>query len=45
MWGDAEKARQVVQEVKELKRWLEPYQGLRKRLDDAQALNDMAEVC
>ncbi len=44
MWGDAEKARQVVQEVKELKRWLEPYQGLRKRLDDAQALNDMAEV-
>ncbi len=44
IWGDAERARQVVQEVKELKRWLEPYQGLRKRLDDAQALNDMAEV-
>jgi peptide chain release factor 2 len=44
IWGDAERARQVVQEVKEVKRWLEPYQGLRKRLDDAQALNDMAEV-
>ncbi|HUL02095.1 MAG TPA: peptide chain release factor 2 [Gemmatimonadales bacterium] len=44
MWTDQEKARQVVGQVKEIKRWLEPYQGLRKRLDDAQALSEMAEA-
>jgi peptide chain release factor 2 len=44
VWADPEKARQVVLEVKSIKRWLEPYEALRKRLDDAQALNDMAEA-
>ena len=44
VWGDPERARQVVDEVKSLKRWLEPYGVLRKRLDDAQALNDLAEA-
>ena len=44
IWADAEKARQVVQEVKELKRWLDPYRALRKRLDDAQGLSELAEI-
>jgi peptide chain release factor 2 len=44
VWSDPERARQLVQEVKELKRWLEPYNALRKRLDDAQSLNEMAEA-
>src|SRR6266704_3983847 len=43
VWADQGRARQVVQEVKELKRWLEPYHALRKRLDDAQALSELAE--
>jgi len=44
VWADPEKARQVVQEVKEVRRWLEPYQALRKRLDDARALQELAEA-
>jgi peptide chain release factor 2 len=44
VWGDPERARQIVEEVKSLKRWLDPYGSLRKRLDEAQALNDMAEA-
>src|SRR5581483_7631543 len=44
VWGDPERARQIVEEVKTLKRWLEPYGGLRKRIDEAQALNEMAEA-
>ena len=32
VWADPEKARVVVQEVKELKRWVEPYHALRNRL-------------
>jgi len=44
IWTDQEKARLVVGEVKEIKRWLEPYHALRKRLDDAQALSEMAEA-
>jgi peptide chain release factor 2 len=43
LWADQEKARRVVADVKELKRWIEPYQALRKRLDDARALNELAE--
>src|SRR2546429_8386059 len=35
VWADPERARQVVDEVKTLKSWLEPYNALRKRLDDA----------
>jgi peptide chain release factor 2 len=44
IWADQDKARLAVGEVKEIKRWLEPYQALRKRLDDAQALNEMVEA-
>jgi peptide chain release factor 2 len=44
VWADPERARQVVDEVKSLKRSLEPYGALRKRLDDAGALNDLAEA-
>ncbi len=43
MWANAEKAGQAVQEVKELKRWLEPYRAVRKRFEDAQALQQLAE--
>jgi peptide chain release factor 2 len=43
VWADQERARQVVQEVKELKRWVEPYQALHKRLEDARSLNELAE--
>jgi len=41
VWADPEKARVVVQEVKELKRWVEPYHAVRKRLEDARALFDL----
>ena len=44
IWADQDKARVAVGEVKEIKRWLEPYQALRKRLDDAQALSEMVEA-
>ncbi|HEX4575473.1 MAG TPA: peptide chain release factor 2 [Gemmatimonadales bacterium] len=43
IWADQERARGVVQEVKELKRWLEPYEALRKRLEEARSLNQLAE--
>src|SRR5437667_318091 len=33
VWADPERAGQVVQEIKGLKRWLEPYQAVKKRLD------------
>src|SRR5207244_3797367 len=38
VWADPERARQVVDEVKSLKNWLEPYNALRKRLDEARGL-------
>jgi len=44
IWADPEKARVVVQEVKELKRWVEPYHAVRKRLEDARALFDLTEA-
>ena len=44
VWADPEKARVVVQEVKELKRWVEPYHALRKRLEDARALHELTEA-
>src|SRR5689334_10125026 len=43
VWADQERAGQVVQETKELKRWIEPYQAVRKRLDDARALLELSE--
>jgi peptide chain release factor 2 len=44
LWADAERARQVVEEVKGLKRWVEPYQALRKRLDEARGLAELADA-
>src|SRR3989475_12573238 len=44
VWADPEKARVVVQEVNELKRWVEPYHALRKRLEDARALHELTEA-
>jgi peptide chain release factor 2 len=43
VWSAPDRARQVVDEVKGLKRWLEPYNALRKRVDDALALSELAE--
>src|SRR5256886_8693349 len=44
VWADPERARQVVDEVKSLKSWLEPYNALRKRLDDARGLAELADA-
>jgi peptide chain release factor 2 len=43
VWADQERAGQAVQEIKELKRWIEPYQAVKKRLDDARALIELSE--
>src|SRR2546422_3948390 len=42
-WADPEKSRQAVQEIKELKRWVDPYHVVRKRIDDARALLELSE--
>ncbi|HYK81940.1 MAG TPA: peptide chain release factor 2 [Gemmatimonadales bacterium] len=42
VWADPAKAGQVVQEVKELRRWVDPYRAVRKRIDDARALEELA---
>ena len=44
VWADPERARQVVDEVKVLKGWLEPYNALRKRIEDGRALAELAEA-
>ena len=41
LWSDQERARAVVQEVKDLKQWIEPFQGLKKRADDARDLSEL----
>ena len=38
LWSDQERARGVIAEVKQLKRWVEPYHGLRRRIDEAREL-------
>ena len=38
LWSDQDRARGVVEEVKTLKRWLDPYHALRVRLDEARGL-------
>jgi len=43
IWADQEKARQVVEEVKALKRWLEPYHALRQRVDEGRELNELVD--
>jgi len=43
VWADQEKSRQAVQEIKALKRWVDPYQAVRKRIEDARALIELAQ--
>jgi peptide chain release factor 2 len=38
LWSAPERARGVVAELKQLKRWIEPFQALRKRVDEAREL-------
>jgi peptide chain release factor 2 len=42
-WGNAESARVAVQEVKQLKGWLTPYESLRQRLQGARELAELIE--
>jgi len=44
LWTDQEKARATVEEVKSLKRWLEPYYDLRKRVDEGRDLTELLEA-
>jgi len=44
VWADPEKARRTVEEVKQLKRWIEPYHALRKRVTDGGELTEMLEA-
>lgn len=43
-WSNAERARGVMQEVKQLKSWLGPYDALMRRLEDAQAMTELLEL-
>jgi len=42
-WDKADSARKTVEEVKGLKRWTQPYQDIRLRLDHARELADLLE--
>jgi peptide chain release factor 2 len=44
LWTDQERARKIVEEVKSLKRWLEPYHALRKRVDEGRELSELFEA-
>jgi peptide chain release factor 2 len=44
VWADQERAKRTVEEVKELKRWLEPYHALRKRVDEGRELAELVEA-
>jgi peptide chain release factor 2 len=44
LWSDQERARKVVEEAKDLKRWLEPYHALRKRVEEGRELNALLEA-
>ncbi len=44
LWADAERARKTVEEVKALKRQLEPYHTLRRRVDEARGLTELLEA-
>src|SRR2546429_7842125 len=43
VWADPERARQVVDEVKSVKSWLEPYNALRKQPHDPRGLAEPAD--
>src|SRR5216110_1426652 len=44
LWADSERARATVAEVKSLKRWLEPYHALRKRVDEGRELAELVDA-
>ena len=44
LWSDQERAKRVVEEVKSLKRLLEPYQALYKRVEEGRELNELLEA-
>jgi peptide chain release factor 2 len=44
VWSDQERAKKVVEEVKGLKRWIEPYQALKKRADEARELAELLDA-
>jgi len=44
LWADPQRARAVVEEAKGLKRWLEPYHALRKRVDEGRELSELFEA-
>ena len=41
IWSDSERAKKVVEEVKTLKRWLDPYHALKRRVDDGFELSEL----
>jgi peptide chain release factor 2 len=43
-WSNQERAREVVRELKTLKGWVEPAEGLTRRLEDARGLAELLEV-
>ncbi|MGE5230357.1 MAG: PCRF domain-containing protein, partial [Deltaproteobacteria bacterium] len=43
-WASADSARTVVQEVKQLKAWVTPYDSLRQRLEAARELAELVEA-
>jgi len=44
IWSDQERAKKVVEEVKTLKRWLDPYHALKRRVDDGFELAQLLEA-
>jgi peptide chain release factor 2 len=44
LWSDQERARRVVDEVKAIKRQLEPFQALGARVDDARGLSELIDA-
>lgn len=43
-WINPDRARQAVQEIKDLKRWVAPYDGILRRLEDGRALAELLEA-
>ena len=44
IWSEPERAKKVVEEVKTLKRWLEPYHALKRRVDEGLELTELLEA-
>ena len=43
-WDQADRARRVVEDVRVLKRWIEPFEDLRQRIVDARELADLIDA-